>query len=117
MNPAKTKLKLVLAIVLIASTSAWAGERISKSEAASMTFLGALSVYETKCADFTDFGYETYKAAYQDQLRKGRNMYSMKEFIYGIKLANNDLSKGRSLGCSILRQVILSEPIFRRFIN
>ena len=69
------KVLLLFVFLIFFSTASLSAERVSKSEKATITSLAILSMYETKCANLTDFGYEMFIKIVSDQESKGRNIW------------------------------------------
>ena len=113
------KLLLLLFVFLISlSAISAAEERISKSERATITSLAILSMYETKCADLTDFGYEMFIKIVSDQESKGRNIWLTDAYQEGYKRTSEFFrSNSRTVACRELRLIIKKMPIFNHMIN
>ena len=113
------KLLLLLFVFLISlSAISAAEERISKSERATITSLAILSMYETKCADLTDFGYEMFIKIVSDQESKGRNIWLTDAYQEGYKRMSEFFrSNSRTVACRELRLIIKKMPIFNHMIN
>jgi len=114
----KSLIIIIFAVFLSISLQANAAERISKSERASITSLSILSVYESKCADLTQFGYDAFINVVRDQESKGRNIYSMEDYQAGSKRTLAFFkSNSRTTSCRELRKIIKSMPLFNQMIN
>ena len=113
------KLLLLLFVFLISlSAISAAEERISKSERATITSLAILSMYETKCADLTDFGYEMFIKIVSDQESKGRNIWLTDAYKEGYQRTSEFFrSNSRTVACRELRVIIKKMPIFNQMIN
>jgi len=100
------------------STASLSEERVSKSEKATITSLAILSMYETKCANLTDFGYEMFIKIVSDQESKGRNIWLMDAYQEGYKRISEFFrSNSSTVACRELRVIIKKMPIFNQMIN
>lgn len=110
--------KILITSILIVSLQTNASERISQSERAAITSLSILSVYESKCADLTPFGYETYIQIVRDQENKGRNIYSLVDYQEGLKRTLGFYnSNSNKVSCREIRKIIKSMPVFNQMIK
>ena len=100
------------------STASLSQERVSKSERATITSLAILSMYETKCANLTDFGYEMFIKIVSDQESKGRNIWLTDAYKEGYQRTSEFFrSNSRTVACRELRVIIKKMPIFNQMIN
>jgi hypothetical protein len=112
------KLLLLFVFLIFFSTASLSAERVSKSEKATITSLAILSMYETKCANLTDFGYEMFIKIVSDQESKGRNIWLMDAYQEGYKRISEFFrSNSSTVACRELRVIIKKMPIFNQMIN
>ena len=112
------KVPLLFVFLISLSSISTAEERISKSERATITSLAILSMYESKCADLTDFGYEMFIKIVSDQESKGRNIWVTDAYQEGYKRTSEFFrSNSRTVACRELRVIIKKMPIFNQMIN
>jgi hypothetical protein len=112
------KVPLLFFFLIFLSSASFSEERISKSERATITSFAILSMYETKCADLTDFGYEMFIKIVKDQESKGRNIWVMDAYQEGYKRMSGFFgANSKSVACREIRKVINKMPIFNQMIN
>ena len=114
----KLLINYIFVTLLLFSLQGNTAERISKSEIATITSLAILSMYETKCADLTDFGYEMFIKIVSDQESKGRNIWLTDAYKEGYQRTSEFFrSNSRTVACRELRVIIKKMPIFNQMIN
>ena len=111
-------LKILFISILIISLQVNASERISKSERATITSFAILSMYEAKCDDLTDFGYEMFIQIVRAQESKGRDIWSMEAYQEGYKKMSGFFeANSRTVACREIRGALKKMPIFNQMIN
>ncbi len=109
---------LLFVFLIFFSSTSLSLERISKSERATITSFAILSMYETKCDDLTDFGYEMFIQIVSAQESKGRNIWVMDAYQEGYKKMSGFFdANSRTVACREIRGALKKMPIFNQMIN
>ncbi len=109
------KVFFVLALLMVGQVNA---EFVGKSERATITAIGLLSIYATRCGDLTPFGDKMYLLVVKAQEDKGLRIWNIAEFQEGVNKFNGFIRRdGLSETCGVMRKTLKSMPVWNKAIE
>jgi hypothetical protein len=110
--------KRVFAVFTLLMVAQAHAEFVGKSERATITVTGLLSVYASKCGDLTPLGDRMFLLVVKAQEDKGLLLSNIAEFQEGMDKFNGFIRRdGLSETCSVIRKTFKSMPIWNKAIE